>query len=146
MWTYAWFAWSTKLIASDNHRTRTASYLIIVHSSFTCKLTGLSSVRRADDALARTKRVAAENEEIGVEVLGELGTQREALQRTDGKLDATNAELSKSRKLLNTMHRRSVGPSGYVLPVGCELYVPHAVPHAHFVCNVGYRNYTKLCQ
>ena len=28
MWTYAWFASSTKLIASEYHRTRTSSYLI----------------------------------------------------------------------------------------------------------------------
>ena len=31
--------------ALENHRTGTASYLIIVHSSFTYPLTGLSSVR-----------------------------------------------------------------------------------------------------
>jgi len=81
---------------------------------------GTDVLNRASESVARTQRVAAENEEIGVEILGELGTQREQLQRTSRKLDETKAELSRSRKLLNTMHRRVI--SNKILLMGIILF------------------------
>merc|ERR1712226_1797580 len=78
---------------------------------------GTDVLNRASESVARTQRVAAENEEIGVEI---LGAQREQLQRTSRKLDETKAELSRSRKLLNTMHRRVI--SNKILLMGIILF------------------------
>ena len=49
---------------------------------------GTDVLNRASESVLRTQRVAAENEEIGVEILGELGTQREQLQRTSRKVSS----------------------------------------------------------
>lgn len=63
-------------------------------------------LNRTSDSIGRTQRVAAETDEIGNEIISELGQQREALIRTKERLTDTDANLSKSRKILRSMYRR----------------------------------------
>ena len=48
----------------------------------------------------RSTQVAVENEEIGDAIISDLGLQRESLERSRGRLQETNAELSKGRRIL----------------------------------------------
>lgn len=43
---------------------------------------GTASLNRASDSLARSHLVAAETDQIGTDIIDELGTQRESLLRT----------------------------------------------------------------
>ncbi|XP_052106889.1 vesicle transport through interaction with t-SNAREs homolog 1B-like [Mytilus californianus] len=67
---------------------------------------GTQSLNRATDSIARTHQIAAETDEIGVEIIDELGRQRETLGRTRDRLVDTDSNLSKSRKILKTMATR----------------------------------------
>lgn len=67
---------------------------------------GTQSLNRATESIARSHQVAAETDEIGTEILGELGRQREVLVRTKDRLGDTDAHLGKSRKILKTMAMR----------------------------------------
>ena len=48
----------------------------------------------------RSTQVAVENEDIGDAIVSDLGLQRESLERSRGRLQETNAELSKGRRIL----------------------------------------------
>ena len=48
----------------------------------------------------RSQQVAAESEEIGEAIITDLGLQREGLERARGRLQDTNAELSRGRRIL----------------------------------------------
>ncbi|CAL1541625.1 unnamed protein product [Lymnaea stagnalis] len=67
---------------------------------------GHQSLQRASDSIARSHQIAAETDQIGVEIIDELGSQRETLLRTKGRLGDTNASLSESRQILKGMARR----------------------------------------
>jgi vesicle transport through interaction with t-SNAREs protein 1 len=69
-------------------------------------LQGTASLTRASDSIARSHAISAETDQIGADILDDLGTQRESLVRTRNRLGETNQNLSKSRKILNTMTRR----------------------------------------
>ncbi len=45
-------------------------------------MAGSASLQRASESIARSQRLAIESEQIGEQVIGELGTQRESLTRT----------------------------------------------------------------
>ena len=66
---------------------------------------GAAVLERTSDSIARSTSIAVETEQVGTEVLGELGTQRETLTRTRETLVGTDAELSRSRKLVRAMSR-----------------------------------------
>ncbi|KAF0313765.1 Vesicle transport through interaction with t-SNAREs 1B [Amphibalanus amphitrite] len=67
---------------------------------------GLQTLQRTSDSIARSQQVSAETDAVGAEVISELGTQRESLQRTRDRLEDTDAELSRSQRLLRTMYVR----------------------------------------
>jgi len=67
-------------------------------------LEGQRVLERTADSISRSTAVAIETEQIGSEVIGELGTQRETLQRTKGRLVDTDVEISRSRKILRSMY------------------------------------------
>ncbi|XP_023210593.1 vesicle transport through interaction with t-SNAREs homolog 1B-like [Centruroides sculpturatus] len=58
--------------------------------------------------IERTHQIAAETDAVGVTVISELDTQREALLRTRERLDATDVNMSRSRKILRSMYRRVI--------------------------------------
>lgn len=64
---------------------------------------GLESLDRGSQSVARSQRIAAETDEIGVQIIGDLDDQRESLERTKDKLHQTDADLGRSRRILNSM-------------------------------------------
>ena len=50
---------------------------------------GTQSLNRATDSIARSHQIAAETDEIGVEIIDELGRQRETLVRTKDRVSQT---------------------------------------------------------
>uniref|UniRef100_A0A673C505 Vesicle transport through interaction with t-SNAREs 1B n=1 Tax=Sphaeramia orbicularis TaxID=375764 RepID=A0A673C505_9TELE len=58
--------------------------------------------------IERSQRIAAETENIGTDIIEELGEQREQLDRARNRLVNTGENLSRSRKILRAMSRRIV--------------------------------------
>ncbi|XP_078515717.1 vesicle transport through interaction with t-SNAREs homolog 1B [Lissotriton helveticus] len=67
---------------------------------------GTQSLNRATQSIERSHRIAAETDQIGTEIIDELGQQRDQLDRTKGRLINTSENLSKSRKILRSMSRK----------------------------------------
>lgn len=65
-------------------------------------------LERTGNRLAEGYRIAVETEEIGTQVLQNLSTQRETIQRSRNRLRETNADLGRSSRLMNTMIMRSI--------------------------------------
>lgn len=61
---------------------------------------------RTSDRISNAQRIGEESEAIGAGVLSELGSQRETIIRTGQKVSSTDANLGKSRRILNAMARR----------------------------------------
>jgi len=66
-------------------------------------LEGNAALERSAQSVARSQAVAAESEQIGTEVISELGEQRERLLRAKRRLSQTDDELNKTRRILNVM-------------------------------------------
>lgn len=64
---------------------------------------GTETLNRASESIARSTRVAVETEQIGGEIIEELGDQREALERTRDRLKDVDQGLGKSKRILNSM-------------------------------------------
>eukprot|EP00041_Stephanoeca_diplocostata_P039017 m.1580983 g.1580983 ORF g.1580983 m.1580983 type:complete len:234 (-) comp25315_c0_seq44:1262-1963(-) len=61
---------------------------------------------RTSDRIANAQRIGEESEAIGAGVLTELDSQRQTIIRTGQKVSSTDANLGKSRRILNAMARR----------------------------------------
>lgn len=66
---------------------------------------GRQILERTSSSLARSNQVAIETENIGTEVVSELDSQREALLRSQRRLENANNDLSKSGAILRAMKR-----------------------------------------
>ncbi|XP_011873658.1 PREDICTED: vesicle transport through interaction with t-SNAREs homolog 1B-like [Vollenhovia emeryi] len=66
-------------------------------------LDGNAALERSAQSVARSQAAAAESEQIGTEVISELGEQRDRLLRAKRRLSQTDVELDKTRKILNVM-------------------------------------------
>uniref|UniRef100_UPI00398E42D5 vesicle transport through interaction with t-SNAREs homolog 1B n=1 Tax=Pristiophorus japonicus TaxID=55135 RepID=UPI00398E42D5 len=69
-------------------------------------LQGTDSLNRATQSIDRSHRIAAETDQIGSDIIEELGEQREQLERSKDRLINTGENLSRSRKILRAMSRR----------------------------------------
>ncbi|KAL2099183.1 hypothetical protein ACEWY4_005663 [Coilia grayii] len=69
---------------------------------------GTASLNNATASIERSQRMAAETDQIGNDIIEELGEQREQLDRTRDRLVHTGENLSRSRKILRSMSRRIV--------------------------------------
>ncbi|KAI7805853.1 vesicle transport through interaction with t-SNAREs homolog 1B [Triplophysa rosa] len=69
---------------------------------------GTESLNNATKSIERSQRIAAETDQIGTDIIEELGEQREQLDRTRNRLIHTGENLSRSRKILRAMSRRLV--------------------------------------
>nr|XP_013010699.2 LOW QUALITY PROTEIN: vesicle transport through interaction with t-SNAREs homolog 1B [Cavia porcellus] len=69
-------------------------------------LQGTESLNRATQSIERSHRIATETDQIGSEIIEELGEQRDQLERTKSRLVNTSENLSKSRKILRSMSRK----------------------------------------
>ena len=61
---------------------------------------------RTSGRITNAQRIGEESEAIGAGVLSELDSQRQTIMRTGGKVSNVDANLSKSRRILNAMSRR----------------------------------------
>nr|XP_046269389.1 vesicle transport through interaction with t-SNAREs homolog 1B [Scatophagus argus] len=69
-------------------------------------LQGTESLNNASQSIERSQRIANETEQIGTDIIEELGEQREQLDRTRNRLVNTGENLSRSRKILRSMSRK----------------------------------------
>lgn len=76
----------------DEHMNRLQSQRVLL-------LQGTDSLNRATQSIERSHRIAAETDQIGSEIIEELGEQRDQLERTKSRLVNTSENLSKSRKI-----------------------------------------------
>jgi len=61
---------------------------------------GRDVLERTGQSIERSQQVAIETEEIGGAIVDDLGVQRETLERARGRLQDTNAELSRGRRVV----------------------------------------------
>ncbi|CAL1679470.1 unnamed protein product [Lasius platythorax] len=66
-------------------------------------LGGNAALQRSAQSVARSQAVAAESEQIGTEVISELGEQRDRLVRAKHRLSQTDEELNRTRRILLIM-------------------------------------------
>lgn len=69
-------------------------------------LEGNAALERSSQSVARSQTIAVESEQIGTEVISDLGEQRERLLRAKGRLSQTDEELNKTQKILTIMRMR----------------------------------------
>lgn len=68
-------------------------------------LEGTQVLERTGESLARSHQIAIETENIGNEVINELGEQREALLRTRNHLENANEQLNNAKTVTKKMAR-----------------------------------------
>merc|ERR1712183_8744 len=56
------------------------------------------------EILYRAQQVAIETDAVGGEIINDLGTQREALERTRTRLIESDLELGRSRRIIKKMY------------------------------------------
>lgn len=65
-----------------------------------------AAIQRSNQSVLKSQAIAIETEQIGTEVITELGDQRETLLRAKSRLTETDQELDRSKKILITMKKR----------------------------------------
>ncbi|XP_066255038.1 vesicle transport through interaction with t-SNAREs homolog 1B [Euwallacea similis] len=68
-------------------------------------LEGTQALERTGESIARSHQIAIETENIGTEVVSELGEQRETLLRTRDRLEEANSQLDSAKGLITKMGR-----------------------------------------
>lgn len=71
-------------------------------------LEGTQTLERTASSIARSHQIAIETENIGTEVISELGEQREALLRTRERLNDANTQLDSAKSLIRKMGQNLV--------------------------------------
>ena len=66
---------------------------------------GTAVLERTTESIQRSQQVAHETAEVGEAIMGDLGVQRETLERARSMLHETDAELSRSRRILKRISR-----------------------------------------
>lgn len=66
------------------------------------------ALNRTSDRISNAQRIGEESEQIGTAILSELGDQRQTIIRTGAKVSSTDANLGKSKRILNSMARRVI--------------------------------------
>ncbi|KAL0237739.1 hypothetical protein GEMRC1_012213 [Eukaryota sp. GEM-RC1] len=67
-----------------------------------------SSLDHTDSQLKKSRVLAEESLTMGTEALNSLRGQRETLQRSRGRLDTTNQNISQGRMFIRSMNRRVI--------------------------------------
>lgn len=68
-------------------------------------LDGRAVIERTGESLARSTQIAIETENIGTEVISELGEQRETLLRAKSRLTSADEQLESAKSILRRMRR-----------------------------------------
>lgn len=71
-------------------------------------LEGTQVLERTGESIARSHQIAVETENIGHEVINELGEQRETLLRTRDNLENANQQLNRARTITKRMAKNVV--------------------------------------
>ncbi|XP_028293756.1 vesicle transport through interaction with t-SNAREs homolog 1B isoform X2 [Gouania willdenowi] len=87
--------------SQNQHSTHMQSQRVLL-------LQGTESLKNASQSIERSQYMAAESEQIGTDIIQELGGQRDQLDRARDRLVNTGENLSRSRKILRAMSRRLV--------------------------------------
>lgn len=67
---------------------------------------GVNILEKTNLSLMRATQVAQESEQIGTEVMGELGVQRENLLRTRERLTDADQDLKRTHVMIKSINRR----------------------------------------
>lgn len=67
---------------------------------------GTQALIRTAESLARSERVALETTEAGTSIVSELRSQSESLERAKTNINQMNDQITQSRKIINTLHKR----------------------------------------
>jgi len=67
-------------------------------------LAGTQILDRTGESLFRAQQVALETDAVGGEIINDLGTQREALERTRTRLIESDLELGRARRVVKKMY------------------------------------------
>uniref|UniRef100_H2SE22 Vesicle transport through interaction with t-SNAREs 1B n=1 Tax=Takifugu rubripes TaxID=31033 RepID=H2SE22_TAKRU len=97
-----------RLVRAFDERQGEAEEVTYQQSQRALLLQGSESLNTASQSIERSQRIATETEQIGNDIIEELGGQREQLDRTRDRLVNTGENLSRSRKILRSMSRRLV--------------------------------------
>ena len=65
-------------------------------------------LERSGASIQRSNQIAIETEQIGTEVLSDLGEQRESLLRSQRRLQSADDDLSKSRVIIRKLRREVI--------------------------------------
>uniref|UniRef100_A0AAR2LK97 t-SNARE coiled-coil homology domain-containing protein n=1 Tax=Pygocentrus nattereri TaxID=42514 RepID=A0AAR2LK97_PYGNA len=95
-----------KLVRVFDERLGEAEEVTQLQAQRALLIQGTESLNNASQSIERSQRVAAETDQIGTDIIEELGEQREQLDRTRDRLVNTGENLSRSRKILRAMSRR----------------------------------------
>lgn len=68
-------------------------------------LDGRAVLERTGESIARSTQIAIETENIGTEVISELGEQRETLLRAKSRLTNADEQLDSAKSILRRMRR-----------------------------------------
>ncbi|XP_053214347.1 vesicle transport through interaction with t-SNAREs homolog 1B-like [Panonychus citri] len=88
---------------------------------------GIQILQKTGASLTRAQMIAKESENIGTEVIAELGQQRETLTRARERLDETGYQLKRVHVILRSINRR-------VITNKCLLIVIIAIEMAILAC------------
>jgi len=69
-------------------------------------LVGTQTLDESSERLVNTHRIAVETETIGENVLGEMNTQKQTLERARDNLSTIDDNVTKGRRILSSMSRR----------------------------------------
>lgn len=67
-------------------------------------VSGTQILARTGESITRAQQVAVETDQVGNEIINDLGSQRETLERTRARLVESDLELSRSRRILKKMY------------------------------------------
>ena len=69
---------------------------------------GAAVLEKTSQSIQRSTQVANESEEIGEAIMNDLGVQRETLERARTMLGETDAELTRSRRIIKRLSRSTI--------------------------------------
>eukprot|EP00794_Sanderia_malayensis_P020522 gene20522-22541_t len=96
-------------------------------------LDGLESLNRTSASVERSRRIADETDEYGVQIISDLEGQRESLLRSKDKVKATHEDLGRSRRILSSMRiRMATNKLIMVVIIFIELVILGAVVYVRF--------------
>lgn len=96
-------------------------------------LEGLESLDRSSASVERSRRIAAETDEYGVQIISDLEGQRESLLRSRDKVKQTHEDLGRSRRILNSMGiRLATNKVIMIMIIFLELVILGAVVYIRF--------------